>query len=210
MSWSWVYTEYSIHSWLSVSVSFSRWHVELWIVASATGMPSDMMHCHNSAFHTSSKYKSNCYISTVGSTSPRIVPAGQNGSIRVNVLCQSCQRHPGGGLLCARHKYHSSCCISLSDCSLTISSPTVSPIFSMNTLALWSIVTIYWNWFIWWVLASGLQCDGWRCDNLSSCSFNLWAKCSSLFSSYTHHSKLPNLCGYWQSIAHSDHLLSYH
>ena len=53
------------------------------------------------------------------------------------------------------------------------------------------------------------DCEGWRCKNLSSRSFYLRAKCNSLFTKYTHHSKWPDLCGYWQSIARSVHLLSY-
>jgi len=53
------------------------------------------------------------------------------------------------------------------------------------------------------------DCNGWRCENLSSCSFYLRAKCNSLFTNYTHHSKWPDQCGYWQSIARSVRLLSY-
>jgi len=63
----------------------------------------------------------------------------------------------------------------------------------------WPIVTIRRNGFIGNALASGLQCDGWRCEN-----------CNSLFTNYTHHSKLPDLCGYWQSISRSVRLLSYY
>jgi len=55
-----------------------------------------------------------------------------------------------------------------------------------------------------------LECDGWRCKNLSSRSFYLCAKCNFLFTNYTHHSKSPDLWGYWQSIARSVHLLSYY
>ena len=69
-------------------------------------------------------------------------------------------------------------------------------------------VTIRRNGFIGHTLASGLQCDGWHCVNLSSRSFYLRAKCNSLCPNYTHHSKSPDLCGYWQSITRSVHLLS--
>jgi len=58
-------------------------------------------------------------------------------------------------------------------------------------------------------LASVLECDGWCCENLSSCSFYLHGKCNSLFTNYTHYWRSPDLCGYWQSIARSVHLLSY-
>jgi len=56
---------------------------------------------------------------------------------------------------------------------------------------------------------TGLQGDGWRCENISSHSFYAHAKCNSLLTNYTHHSKSPDLCGYWQSIVCSIHLLSY-
>jgi hypothetical protein len=42
-------------------------------------------------------------------------PSGRNGSVRVDALRQSRQRHPGGGLLRARRQYHASRCISPSD-----------------------------------------------------------------------------------------------
>jgi len=35
-------------------------------------------------------------------------PSGRNGSVRVDALHQSVQRHPGGGLLCAWGQYHAS------------------------------------------------------------------------------------------------------
>jgi hypothetical protein len=41
--------------------------------------------------------------------------SGRNGSVRVDALCQSRQRHPGGGLLRARRQYHASRCIPPSD-----------------------------------------------------------------------------------------------
>jgi len=49
-------------------------------------------------------------------------PSGRNGSIRVDALRQRRQRHPSGGLLRARHKYHASCCTSPSDRSFAVSS----------------------------------------------------------------------------------------
>ena len=67
---------------------------------------------------------------------------------------------------------------------------------SKRTLWRWRpIVTIRRNKFIGHALASGLQCDGWRCENHSTRSFYQPAKYNSLFSNYTHHSKLPDLCG---------------
>jgi hypothetical protein len=57
-------------------------------------------------------------------------------------------------------------------------------------------VTIHWNWFIGHALESGLQCDGWHCEKLSARSIYLRAKCNSLFTNRTHHSKSPYLCGY--------------
>jgi len=56
-------------------------------------------------------------------------PSGQNGSVRVDALRQSRQRHPGGGLLRARRQYHASCCISPSDRSFTVSSRSVGLLF---------------------------------------------------------------------------------
>ena len=80
-------------------------------------------------------------------------------------------------------------------------------------LTLWwwrTTVTIRRNGFIGHAFASGLHCDGWRCENHPTRSFYLRTKCNSLLPNYTHHSKLPDLCGYWQSIARSVHLLSYY
>jgi len=54
------------------------------------------------------------------------------------------------------------------------------------------------------------DCNGWRCENPSSRSFYLRPKCNSLLTNYTHHSKWPDLCGYWQSNARSVRLLSYY
>jgi len=169
----------------------------------------------------------------------KIFPSGRNGSVRVDALRQSCQRHPVGGLLRAQPQCHASRCISPSDDCFTVSSCSVGLLFWTNALALWPTVTIRSNGFIGYALASGLQCDrwrcenlssrsfylrakcnshftnytglqgdGWRCENLSSRSFYLCAKCNSLFTNYTHHSKSPDLCGYWQSIARSVRLLS--
>jgi hypothetical protein len=52
-------------------------------------------------------------------------PSGRTGCVRVDVLRQSCQRHPGGGLLRARRQYHVSSCISPSDRRFTVSSRSV-------------------------------------------------------------------------------------
>ena len=53
-------------------------------------------------------------------------PSGQYGSVRVDALRQSRQRHPGFGLLIARCQCHESHCISPSDCCFAISSRSVS------------------------------------------------------------------------------------
>ena len=66
------------------------------------------------------------------------------------------------------------------------------------------------EWVIGYAHALGLQCDGWRRENHSSRSFYLRATCYSLFTNYTNHSKSPDLCGYWQSIARSVSLQSYY
>jgi len=54
----------------------------------------------------------------------------------------------------------------------------------MITLALWPTATISWNRFIRYVLASGLQYDGWHYENLSSRSLIPRAKCYSFFTNY--------------------------
>jgi len=55
--------------------------------------------------------------------------SGRNGSVRVDALRQSRQRHPGGGLLSARRQYHASRCISPSDHSFAVSSRSVGLLF---------------------------------------------------------------------------------
>jgi hypothetical protein len=42
-------------------------------------------------------------------------PSGGNGCVRMDALRKSRQRHPGGGLLCARRQYHASRSISPSN-----------------------------------------------------------------------------------------------
>jgi hypothetical protein len=59
----------------------------------------------------------------------KILPSGQNGSVRVEALRLSRQRHPGSGLLHAWHQYHASCCILLSNRRFTISSRSVGLLF---------------------------------------------------------------------------------
>jgi hypothetical protein len=138
----------------------------------------------------------------------KIILSRLNGSVRVDMLCQSMQRHPIGGLLHSRPQFHALCCISPSNRCFTISSPSVSLLFWKDTLALWPTVALCLNGFIGYALASELQWDGWHCKNLSLCSFYLRSKCNSLFTNYSHHFKLPDLCGYRQSITRSVHLLS--
>jgi len=66
----------------------------------------------------------------------RTFPSGWNGFIRVNVLRQSCLRHPGGELHCAQHQDHASRYISPSDRRFAISSRFVGLQFRTNTLVL--------------------------------------------------------------------------
>ena len=66
----------------------------------------------------------------------KIIPFGRNGSVRVDLVCQSCQRHLGGGLLPARHQYCTSRCIVPSHRSFTVYFPSVSLQFETNTVAL--------------------------------------------------------------------------
>jgi len=47
-------------------------------------------------------------------------PSGRNGSVRVDALCHSRQRKPGGRLLRTRRQYHASHCISPSDRSFAV------------------------------------------------------------------------------------------
>ena len=60
----------------------------------------------------------------------------QNGSVRVDGLHQSRQRHPGGGLLHARRQCLSSRCILPSECCFAVSSPSVGFLILTNTLKL--------------------------------------------------------------------------
>jgi len=140
----------------------------------------------------------------------KTIPSSLDGSVRGDALHQNRQRHPSGGLRCSRHQYQAWRCILLSDRSFTVSSCSVSLLCQMNTLALCPTVTIGRNRLIGNALASGLQCNEWRCGNLSSCSLYLSTKCNSHFTKYTNHSKSRDLCGYWHSIAHSIRLLSYY
>ena len=95
-------------------------------------------------------------------------PSGRNGSGRVDTLCQSRLRHPGGEWLRARHQDDASGHILPSYRSFAVSSRSVGLLYLTNTLALWPTVTIHRNGLIGYPLASGLQCNGWRCENLSS------------------------------------------
>jgi hypothetical protein len=52
-------------------------------------------------------------------------PSVWNGSVRVDALRQSRQRHPGGGVLHARHQCNASRCILPSECCFAVSSSSV-------------------------------------------------------------------------------------
>jgi hypothetical protein len=128
----------------------------------------------------------------------------------VDTLHRSRQSNPCDGILRARGQYNPSHCISPATRCLTLSSCAFGLLFWTITLALWPTVTIRQNVIIGYMLAVELQCNGWHCEDPSSRSFYLHAKCNALFTKYTHHSKLPDLCGYWQSIARSVCLLCYY
>jgi hypothetical protein len=59
----------------------------------------------------------------------KIFPSGRNGSVRVDALRQSRQRHPGGGVLPARRQFNASRSISPSDRCFTVSSRSVGLLF---------------------------------------------------------------------------------
>ena len=101
-----------------------------------------------------------CHQSAVAHTSAKTFPSGRNGSVRVDALRESRQRHPGGGLLRARRQDHASRHLSACDRHFVVSSRSVSLLFQTNTLALWPTVTIRQNGFIGYTLASGLHCNG--------------------------------------------------
>jgi len=56
-------------------------------------------------------------------------PSGPNGCVRVDVLRQSRQWHPGGGLLRAGHQDHAPRHISPSNCRFTVASHSVGILF---------------------------------------------------------------------------------
>jgi len=61
---------------------------------------------------------------------PKTFPSGQNGSIGVDTLRPSRQRHHGAGFLCVRRQYHASRCTSPSDRSFAVSSSDSARAFS--------------------------------------------------------------------------------
>jgi hypothetical protein len=63
-------------------------------------------------------------------------PSGRNGSVRVDALHQSRQRHSSGWLLHARHQCRASRCILPSERCFAISSHSVGLLIETNTLAL--------------------------------------------------------------------------
>jgi len=75
----------------------------------------------------------------------KIFLSGWNGSVSVDALCQSRQRHPSGGLFRTWHQYHASRCILPTTRRFTSSYRSVSLLFQTNTLAFWATVTICQN-----------------------------------------------------------------
>jgi hypothetical protein len=130
--------------------------------------------------------------------------------VSVDALHHSGQRRASGGYLSTRRQSNVSHYISPSECCFNVSEHYVSLLFQSITLVLWSPLTIHRYVFIGYTLASGLQYDGCCCEYLSLHPFYLRAKCNSLFTNYTLHSKSPDLCGYWPSIDHSVRDLSYY
>ena len=62
-------------------------------------------------------------------------PSGRNGSVRVDALRQSGQRHPGGGLLRAMRQHQASRSISPSDHRFAVSFHSVG-LYEIHTLSL--------------------------------------------------------------------------
>jgi hypothetical protein len=131
----------------------------------------------------------------------------QTGCVKVDSLCQSSQRQAGDGLLCTQWSYYTLHCIWSINRGFKVSSSFVGLRIAMSTCGLWPTEMIHWNWFIWYTLASGLQCSAWHSKNLSSHSFYLRTECNYLCTTYTHHSKSPDLRGYCQSSVGSFSLL---
>ena len=65
----------------------------------------------------------------------RMIPSGRNGSVRGDAVRQRRETNAGGGLLRARRQYHSSRCISPSDCRFAVSSRSVG-LYKIHTLSL--------------------------------------------------------------------------
>jgi hypothetical protein len=59
----------------------------------------------------------------------QIFASGRNGCVGVDTLRQSSQRHPGGGILCARRQFNTSDSISPSDRCFNVSSRSVGLLF---------------------------------------------------------------------------------
>jgi hypothetical protein len=84
-------------------------------------------YCHKNTIQTTFRSPERCQ-SNNSNHEPhqqKILPSGRNGSVGVDALRQSHQRHPGGRLLRARPQLHASRCISLSDWCFTSSSRSV-------------------------------------------------------------------------------------
>jgi len=103
----------------------------------------------------------------------RTVLSRRHGCLRVDVLHQSCQRHPGGGELFTRHRCHASHFISHSHPRFAVSScSALSVSYFKQTLWLWGQLWPYIG------MSSVGTClhrhsNGWCSENLFSCSFNI-------------------------------------
>ena len=146
--------------------AWSRCRTTCWLSKSSSSLSDDKVDSRRSSRSFSlisrSVSVSSCFIRLIARTlhQRKTFPSGRNGSVKVDALRQSHQRHHGGGLLSARRQYRASRCISPSDRCFAISSRSFGLQFQTNTLALLPTVTIRQNGFIGYMLASGSQCNG--------------------------------------------------
>jgi hypothetical protein len=135
------------------------------------------------------------------------VPSRQNGSVNVDAIRQSRQRHRGGGLLRSQNWCHTSCRILPCNRRIMLSFCSVSHQLWMNAWVLWQTVTPCPNGLTEYELASWIQSNGWGCKNHFSRSVYQHAQCNSLFPNHSQYSKLPDLGAYWHSFTRLVYLL---